>query len=90
MEPQWTKEISSNAICTTYYAFFLLTAGLGVISILGTIVILSYVKQSTGTAIGNVFYGILMAALAFVTSLFQYLVCSRALLGEQTVVLKKE
>ena len=90
MEPQWTKEISSNAICTTYYAIFIIYAVIGVITVLGTIGLLTYFKFPKGMAVGYGFYGIVTAALAFVMSLFQYLVCSRALLGEQTVVLKKE
>jgi hypothetical protein len=90
MEPQWTKQISSNAICSTYYAIFVVYAVLGVITLLGTIGLLSYFKFPKGMAIGYGFYGIIMSVFLFVMSLFQYLVCSRALLGEQVVTIKKE
>jgi hypothetical protein len=90
MEPQWTKQISSEAICNTYYGFFIFYAVMGAITLLGTIGILTYFKFPKGMAVGYGFYGVIMAVLAFVMSLFQYLVCSRALLGEQVVTIKKE
>jgi hypothetical protein len=89
MEPQWTKQISSEAICTTYYGFFIAYAIMGAITLLGTIGILSYFKMPKFMAVSYGFYGLLVSVLAFVMSLFQYLVCSRALLGEQVVTIKK-
>jgi hypothetical protein len=89
MEPQWTKQISNEAICNTYYGFFIAYAILGSIVLLGTIGFLSYFKLPKFVAIKFGFYGISLSILAFVMSLFQYLVCSRALLGEQVVTIKK-
>jgi hypothetical protein len=90
MEPQWTKQIPSDVICNTYYGFFIVYAIMGAITLLGTIGILSYFKMPKFMAVSYGFYGLLVAVLAFVMSLFQYLVCSRALLGEQVVTIKKE
>jgi hypothetical protein len=89
MEPQWTKQIPSEAICNTYYGFFIVYAIMGVITLLGTIGILAYFKMPKFMAVSYGFYGLFISALAFVMSLFQYLVCSRALLGEEVVTIKK-
>ena len=89
MEPQWTKNISSNTVCSTYYGIFIVYAVLGAITLIGTLVMLFGMKLPKVLAVGYGFYGLIMAALLFVLSLFQYLVCSRALLGEQVVTLKK-
>lgn len=89
MEPQWTKQIPSNVICNTYYGFFIVYAIMGAITLLGTIGILAYFKMPKFMAVSYGFYGLLVASIAFVMSLFQYLICSRALLGEQVVTIKK-
>jgi hypothetical protein len=89
MEPQWTKQIPSDVICNTYYGFFIVYAIMGAITLLGTIGILAYFKMPKFMAVSYGFYGLLVASIAFVMSLFQYLVCSRALLGEQVVTIKK-
>jgi hypothetical protein len=89
MEPQWTKNISSNAVCSTYYGIFIFYAVLGAITLIGTLAMIFGMKMPRVLAVGYGFYGLIMSALLFVLSLFQYLVCSRALLGEQVVTLKK-
>lgn len=89
MEPQWTKQISSDTVCTTYYFIFLLYALIALLAVIGTIGILVAYKLPKGLSIGIGFQGILTASIASVLALFQYLVCSRALLGEQTVVMRK-
>ncbi len=89
MEPEWTKKISSNSVCTTYYYIFILYAVISVLALVGTIGILVAYKLPKGLSIGLGFQGLLSALIAAVLALFQYLVCSRALLGEETVVLKK-
>ena len=89
MEPEWTKKISSNTVCTTYYYIFVLYAVIAVLALIGTIGILVSFKLPKGLSIGLGFQGLLTALIATALALFQYLVCSRALLGEQQVVLKK-
>ena len=80
MEPEWTRAISSNAICSTYYYIFVLNAALFVFAIVGTLALLTKVKMANGMMIGVGINGILTAILAAIFALFQYLVCSRALL----------
>jgi hypothetical protein len=89
MEPQWTKKISSNTVCTTYYYIFVVYAILAVLAVVGTIGILFAYKLPRGLSVGLGFQGILTASIAGVLALFQYLVCSRALLGEEVVTVKK-
>jgi hypothetical protein len=90
MEPQWTKQISNNSVCTTYYVIFFIYAVLAGITLLGTIAIVLSFKLPKGMGVGFGFYGVIMSILLTVLALFQYLVCSRALLGEQKVKLTKE
>ena len=89
MEPEWTKKISSNAVCTTYYYIFVLYAVIAAIALIGTIGILVSFKLPKGLSIGLGFQGLLTAGIATTLALFQYLVCTRALLADQQVVVKK-
>jgi len=90
MEPQWTKQIPSTTVCSTYYAIFIVYAVLAAITLIGTFVIVFGFKLPKGMGVGFGFYGVIMSILLTVLSLFQYLVCSRSLLGEQHVKLTKE
>ena len=90
MEPEWTKKISSDTICSTYYYIYIIYALLAVVALIGTIGILVSFKLPKGLSVAVGFQGLLTAGIAATLTLFQYLVCSRALLGEQKVVLKKE
>ncbi len=85
MEPQWTKKISSETVCTTYYYIFALYVFIAVLAFIGTIFILLNVKMSKSMAVAFGFQGLLSALIASILALFQYLVCSRALLGQQTM-----
>ncbi len=89
MEPQWTKKISNNAVCSTYYYIYIAYAILAVLAVVGTIGILVAYKLPKGLSVGLGFQGILTGLIAAVLALFQYLVCSRALLGEEVVTVKK-
>jgi hypothetical protein len=89
MEPQWTKNISSNTVCTTYYVIFWLYIAVAIVVILGTLALAFAFKMQKASAAMFGFQGLMTASLACVLALFQYLVCSRALLGEQTVQIKK-
>lgn len=90
MEPDWTKKIPSTTVCTTYYAIFWVYAALAVLALIGTIGILVSFKLPKGLSVGIGFQGVLMSLIAATLALFQYLVCSRALLAEKKIVLKSE
>ena len=83
MEPEWTKKISSNTICTTYQYIFYLYAFIAVLALVGTVGILVSYKLPRGLSVSIGFQGLLTASLGAVLALFQYLVCSRALLEEK-------
>jgi len=83
MEPEWSKKISSNTICGTYYFIFVLYAIIASFAILGTLYALFKLKIQKGNAFLFGFQGLLTAVLAATLMLFQYLVCSRALLREK-------
>ena len=89
MEPQWTKQISNNTVCSTYYVIFWLYAILLVLALVGTVGILVAFKLPKGLSVGIGFQGLLSAFILATLCLFQYLVCSRALLGEVSVQVKK-
>jgi len=83
MEPQWTKKISSETICTTYHYIFYIYAVIAVLALIGTIGILVSFKLPKGLSVSIGFQGLLTASLGAVLALFQYLVCSRALLEKK-------
>jgi hypothetical protein len=93
MEPEWTKQIPSKSICDIYYGVFIFIIVIGIITLFGTIFMFfgfKFPKGFESLSYGYGFLGIMTSLLYFITSLFQYLVCSRALLGEQVVTIKKE
>ncbi len=75
-EVDWTKDISSETICTYYYYVFIITAVLG-----GLVVIwqasLIYKYPKSATLLLTSMPGTI---LAVVNALFLYIICSRALL----------
>jgi len=83
MEPQWTKKISSNVICNTYYVFFVIYAVIAVLSIVGTVGILFAAKLPKGLAISVGFQGLIGGSISAVLALFLYLLCDRSLLAKR-------
>jgi len=75
------KKISSNTICNTYYVIYWIYLAVAVLAFVGTIGILVSYKLPRGLSVGIGFQGLLTASIAATLALFQYLVCSRALLG---------
>ena len=82
MEPQWMKQISSKSVCDLYYIIFVIYAILGVIAVVNVIVIL-FMKLPIGLKLSMAAQGIIMAAVLVILSLFQYIVCDRALLTNE-------
>ena len=83
MEPNWTKKISSETICSVYWYIYVIYAIVAVLAVSGTIGILASFKLPKPLAVSIGFQGLLVAALGATLSLFQYLVCDRALLANQ-------
>ena len=80
MEPQWTKNISSETVCNFFYAFFVIYALFAVISVLGLISLFVFAsKLPKSVVITQGLYGVVTLGLATTMALFHYLVCDRAL-----------
>ena len=74
------KQISSKTVCDVYYVIFVIYAILGVIAVLNVVmVIFSKLPLTLKVAVGA--QGLIMAAVLVVLSMFQYIVCDRALLS---------
>lgn len=84
MEPAWTKKISSTTICNFFYVFFMVYAGIFVLSVLMTVGVLTStkLKGSLGLALGT--QAILTTLIGGTMMLFYYLICDRALLTKPT------
>jgi len=74
MEPNWTKQISSNTVCDWFYIFFIFNA-VFVVLLVGTL--FSSMKGSTRSRLFQVLPAAIIGA---VNVLFWYLMCDRALL----------
>ena len=89
MEPEITKKITNEAMCTFQGVYAL---AMFVLIVLALIVSMFTMKNiSLGMKILTVITSIVVMAIGFLQYyLIPYLVCTRALLAEQKVVLKKE
>ena len=79
MEPQWTKNISSETVCNFFYFFYVVYAVIAILTVF-SIFSLFFMDLPKNMILMASFQGILMVSIAGVTALFHYLVCARALL----------
>jgi hypothetical protein len=79
MEPQWTKNISSETVCNFFYFFYVVYAVMAVFTIF-SLVALTFMNLPKNILIMGSIQGVLMLGIATTTALFHYLVCARALL----------
>jgi uncharacterized membrane protein len=79
MEPQWTKQISSETVCNFFYVFFVTYAVIAVISLIGVIGVFTFLKVPKGQVGAMGIQGLIGLALATTQMLFLYLICDRAL-----------
>lgn len=84
MEPAWTKSISNETVCGFYYAYFWLRLAIAVMVLISL--------GFTFTRKDKIPFGILfvvtttqllMLALVLTDSLFQYLICDRAIVQKK-------
>jgi hypothetical protein len=79
MEPQWTKQISSETVCNFFYVFFVIYAVIAVVALIGLIGIFSFLKVPKGQVGAAGLQGVLALSIATTNMLFLYLICDRAL-----------
>jgi len=81
MEPQWMKKIQSSTICNFFYAFYVVYLVIFVISVITTIGVFVYSKKLGAAGIGMAIQGLVISGMGATLTLFYYLICDRALLG---------
>jgi len=79
-EASWTKQISSEQVCSFFYIFAIIYATIGVLSILSIVFI---IKLPLNLRLFCLSYSIITSFFAFTTALFHYLICQRALLNKE-------
>ena len=79
MEPQWTKNISSETVCNFFYFFYVVYAVLAVFTVF-SLVALFFMDLPKNILVVTTIQSLLMVGIAGMTALFHYLVCARALL----------
>ena len=79
MEPQWTKQISSEIVCNFFYVFFVVYAVIAVIALVGIIGVFSFLKVPKAQVGALGMQGLIGLAMASTQMLFLYLICDRAL-----------
>jgi hypothetical protein len=83
MEPTWMKQINSTTVCNLYYIIFVIYAVLAVITVINIgYIALSKLPLNIKIAVGA--QGLVLSAVLVVLSLFQYIVCDRALLSSKS------
>jgi hypothetical protein len=79
-EADWMKSISNKFVCNFYYAFFIIYAIILGLTILSFIGVLFLAKGNKVLQITSGIQMLVAVALAGTAVLFNYLICSRALL----------
>jgi uncharacterized membrane protein len=79
MEPQWTKQISSETVCNFFYVFYVIYAVIAVVSLIGVIGVFTFLKVPKGQVGAIGIQSLIGLALATTQMLFLYLICDRAL-----------
>lgn len=79
-EPQWMNSIPSDAICNFFYFFFVIYAGIFVLSVLALGGIFASPKLSKLISMPNTVGALIGLTIAGTQVLFFYLICSRGLL----------
>lgn len=82
-EPSWTKQISSEQVCSFFYAFAIINAVIGVLGLALGLWSIFVSKMPVYLVTPMLIQILITSGLAFTSSLFQYLICQRALLTKE-------
>ena len=83
MEPEWMRKIPSSTVCDFFYAFYIVFAVFFVITIITTAISLFHMKKLGLAGVLLAIQGLVIMGLAATKALFNYLICDRALLGNE-------
>jgi len=78
--PEWTKKISSNAVCNWYYILFIANCVIAGFALLYVVGVMPFLRLPKGMMIGQGITTVISLAIVLVNALFLYLMCDRALL----------
>ena len=81
-EPSWTKQISSEQVCTFFYAFAFINIAIALIAFISAILLVFKSKSPFIVFLPSFISLVISGSLAFITALFHYLICQRALLSK--------
>jgi len=82
-EPSWTKQISSEQVCTFFYAFAIVNAVIGLLGLGLGLWSIFVTKMPVSFVTPMLIQIVITSGLAFTSALFQFLICERALLNKQ-------
>ena len=82
-EPSWTKQISSEQVCTFFYAFFIIYLVLGILGLTSGLWSIFVNKVPSNIILPFVIQITIQSSILFVSALFHYLICQRALLSKE-------
>lgn len=82
-EPSWTKQISTEQVCTFFYAFAIINATIGVLGLALGLWSIFVSKMPLYLVTPMLIQIVVTSGVAFTSALFQYLICQRALLTKQ-------
>jgi hypothetical protein len=82
-EAEWMQKISSQSVCTWYYAFFIINFIIAGFAFIGLILGLVMSTGPFWMKFLNTITGMIGLSIAVVNGLFFYLICDRALLAEK-------
>jgi hypothetical protein len=82
-EPSWTKQISSEQVCTFFYAFAIINAVIGLLGLGLGLWNIFVSKMPIYLVTPMLIQVVITSAIAFTSALFHYLICQRALLNKE-------
>ena len=82
-EPSWTKQITSEQVCTFFYAFAIVHATIGVVALILAAILFFKSKSSFAIFLPSLISLVISGAISFTSALFMYLICQRALLTNE-------
>jgi len=83
MEPEWTRKIPSSTICNFFYAFYIVFAVFFVITLVTSAIYFFHLKKLGTAGVILIVQTLVMGGIALTQTLFNYLVCDRALIRKE-------
>ncbi len=82
-EADWMKKIPSEVVCNFFYAFFIVYAVIAALTFVSAIGLFGATKKMGKAGIFMGIFGLLVSLIPVTMMLFFYLICNRALVGQE-------